>query len=215
LEYLRETGQTVADRRFEAEAELAGAKLLAVVERAQAPVTDALVVRYYEQHQRRFLVPEERELLITNRKTASQANAIIREVHGGKRFARLSERERRVRSPYLYDPRIAFDSYLERVLFTAPPHVLIGPVKFRVDYFVFEVLHVTPARQRALAQVKDQIRTALLDEQRRRAVSAFASAWTRRWTAKTDCAAGYVIVKCRQNPSLAAVSSENGFLGPR
>jgi hypothetical protein len=73
-------------------------------------------------------------------------------------------------------------------IFTAKPGVLTGPIKFRVDYFMFEVTRIEPARQRTLAEGQATIRTQLADRQRRRNLATFIAAWRRKWTAEMSCA---------------------------
>lgn len=192
--YLKATGQTAADGYLEAAAELASAKLRAVATSSAHPVTHAQVVAYYDAHRLRFAVPELREVSFTNRKSAAEADQLVRQIKPGERSAGLSLG--------LTLARRGVDAMatlpLNAAVFAAKPHVLTGPVKQGADYFVFELTRILPEVPPTLAQVQGSIESKLADEARRRALAGFAAAWRATWTAKTDCRPGYVVAKCRQ-----------------
>jgi hypothetical protein len=77
-------------------------------------------------------------------------------------------------------------------------NVLIGPLKAGVDFFVFEVTRITPARQLPLAAVRNSISKHLTETSRREALANFISAWRRRWRARTICQPGYVVQECSE-----------------
>jgi len=198
-EFQRVTGQTAADLEFEAKAELAGAKLRRAAERKQSAVTQAQVAAYYARHRASFAIPERRDLLITNRKSPAQVQAIRREVESGRRsFASVSEPAiaERPREPRREGE---IETALEKAVYAAKPHALVGPIRKKVDYFVFEVLRIRPASFQSLAQVRSRIERRLAGERRRRAVATFVEAWRKRWEARTTCSSGYVVEGCREH----------------
>jgi foldase protein PrsA len=194
--FLKSTGLTIADQQLEAKAELASSRLRQLTMDSVPEVTDAEIATYYERHSERFAMPERRTLLNTNRKSAAAAEQVKREVAAGKRFATLALPETVQLSHTLraFRPK----SHLEVVMLEAKPHVLVGPVRRRVDYFVFEVVKIVPAGHLTLAQVRATISRSLMDARRRAALVTAVHAWRTAWAARTDCRRGYVVQKCRQ-----------------
>jgi len=211
-EFLMATGQNISDIMFEAKAELASAKIRQLLARGEPAITQAQVASYFDRHRQGFLIPERRELEIIALKSAADAQTLRREVATGKSFAGIAEHQSIELSPEAYNASRGKDAVLARAIHFAPPHVLVGPVRFRgFDYYMFEVLRITPARQQTLAQVQSSIRRQLAGEQQRRTLAAFIRTWRRRWTARTDCHAGYVVPKCRQYKPPSATPPEDPY----
>jgi len=200
-ELLEATGQRVTDIAFEAKAELASSKIRQALVSKEPGILSAQIARYYTRNKPRFAIPERREIEITNRKSAAEAIKLRSEVVSGRSFAAASRREwvERASEPGRDAGRgTPKQNALERAIYTAKPNMLIGPVKQRVDYFMFEVKRIVPASYRSLAQVRGAIAKRLTAEQQRRTLAQFISAWRKKWIAKTDCHTGYVVRKCRQ-----------------
>jgi hypothetical protein len=201
-EFLQVTGQNMADVSLEAKAELAVAKLREMLASREPPITPAQVSSYYAQHRQSFTIPERRELNIVAYGTRAAAQAIRLRVEAGKSFASMSEHQSIELPAIAYSHTRGTDAVLARAIHLARPHVLVGPVRFyRVayyDYYMLEVLGVTPARQRTLAEVQGTIARRLAAEQQPRTLAAFIASWRSRWMSRTDCSPGYVIQKCRQ-----------------
>jgi foldase protein PrsA len=196
-QFLKSTGQSVADVELQARSELARAKLRGMLDRSAGRPTRAQIAFYYARNRGRFHVPVRREARFTNRKTRAAAEKLKREVEAGKSLT--SPAQRRVGELFAGAgaPPSQRNDY-ERAIFAAPPHRVAGPFHIHADYFLYEVAKVIPATTRTLRQVEGQIRKQLLDERRRQTLGAFIKAWRARWTARTDCAPGYVVQKCRQ-----------------
>ena len=196
-DFLEATGQTAADLQHEAKAELAAQRLHDVTVERVSAASRAEIVAYYKRHRERFTIPERRELMNTNRKSAAAALQAKREVAAGKSFASLAffpETVSLSRTLRAFRPR----SHLEVVMLNAPRHVLIGPVRRRVDYFIFEVEKIIPGRHLSLGEVQAKIKRTLMNAGRHKALVDAVARWRTVWTAKTDCSRGYVVQKCRQ-----------------
>jgi hypothetical protein len=192
--FLDATGETSADMELEAKAELASARLEQRAKASAPPATMAAVAAYYTRHASEFTVPELREVLITNRKSAAAGDEVIREIQSGRSAAAHLQREVFVWPSSVDNPYKS----LERSIHAATLHALTGPVKQRNDFFVFEVRRIVPSTRRTLPQVAGEIRRRLTREARRRALAAFVAAWRAKWIVKTSCRAGYVVQKCSQ-----------------
>ena len=196
--FFQATGETVADLRVEAQAQIAATKLRRKAESEVRRVTRTQAAAYYRRHRQRFYVEEQREVLTTNRKTYAEAAKVRREAEAGKR----TNLEVEVR-PLPRNPREGNREALENAMRKAVPNTIAGPVKQLAvgtvyDYFVFELKRVIPASYRPFAQVARELAAHLQSERRKRALRRFAQALRARWLARTDCRAGYVVQKCRQ-----------------
>jgi len=207
-EFLKTTGQTVSDIMFEAKAELASSGIRQAVASKEAKVTQAQIAEYYSQHKQHFAVQEERELEITNTKSETQANKLKREVESGRSFADMSGRVT------LERPRageVGEKYALVRAVFSTKLNVLVGPIKRRVDYYLFEVKRIIPGREQTLAEVQDSIEKQLATEKQRRTLGKLTKALKAKWTARTDCHPGYVVQKCKQYKAPSTTSPEDLF----
>jgi hypothetical protein len=199
--FLKISGETQADLMSEADAEVASEKLYRIVTGQAAPVTESQIAAYYHSHKASFAVPEQRVMLITDRKSARLVDQIMSEVRAGRSFATIAHREvRPVPSPDSAAGRVT----IEAAIRVAHPHVLTGPVKQHAekavyDYFVFLITHVEPATFRPLSQVHDEIGQELSADAERLALARFMRTWQDEWTAVTACEAGYVVSPCRQH----------------
>ena len=212
-EYLKQTGQTSADLALEARNALASAKLRQALLVKQPSVTDAEVASYYHLHLHSFMVPERRDVKITNRKSVGAVEELKREVQRGRAFAGVAQSASIERNPNADlggTPDVDARLPIEQAIFHARPYVLTGPIRGRVDYFLFEVTKIHPAAQYSLAQVSHTIRSELNSERRARALAVFSAAWSRRWRGETTCQPGYVVAKCRQYKGNPGVTSLEG-----
>jgi foldase protein PrsA len=201
-EFLQATGQTEADVRLAVEAELASSRLSQMVVKGERRITPAQIARYYRENFQRFQVlPEERFFdILEHLKSKAAVGKVKREVASGKSFARMTLHESLVR-PRSFAAVGANQRPIERAVFSTRPGVLGGPVKFDNLDTLFEVTRIVPATRQTLAQAEASIKRWLATEQHRRVLAGFVRSWRRRWTARTDCRAGYVVQKCRQYPT--------------
>jgi len=202
-EFLEATGQSTSNVTFEAEAELASAKIRQMLAGREPAITEAQVASYYNRHKENFLIPEHRTLNIVAFLPKVKAEAFKRNVEAGRRrFTSLAARQTVELTPRAYALSRGRDANLARAIHFACPNVLSGPVTvYRIgykDYYLFEVKRIVPAKQRTLAQVQGSIRQQLTAERQRRTLTAFIRAWRQKWIARTNCSPGYVVQKCRQ-----------------
>lgn len=207
-EFLKQTGQTVANLMLEAKAELVASRLRQMLTSNEPPVAHAQVVAYYNAHRPLFVLPERRQLEATNRKHEAEADALKQEVMSGKRsFASVAPLRDTTERP----KKLLADDKLEQAIYSAKLNVLVGPVKQRVDYYLLEVTQIIAPRQQSLAEVEGSIAKQLAAEQQKARLAAFISAWRSRWIARTDCSPGYVVQKCRQYAGVRAPEGPVAF----
>lgn len=194
-EFLKATGQTVAELELQAKAELAQAKLHQLAIASAPAVTQAQIAAYYAAHRSSFLVPERREARFTNRKTRPEIMQLKREIEAGRSIT--SPAQRKVGELFT-SARVPPGDPYEQAIDSGKLHRVAGPFKLGADEWLYEVVKIIPGRQRTLAEVAGSIGRRLTSERTNAAVAAFTSAWTSRWTAMTDCTAGHVVSGCRQ-----------------
>jgi parvulin-like peptidyl-prolyl isomerase len=213
-EFQKSSGQTAADLMLETQVELDSQRLHELIGRETPPVTQAQVASYYQGNRQRFRIPERREILITNRKTIPEGIALKRESEAKHDFAGIAEVQL-VEPNHYPNPKHNIDAIeaapLEDAVFSAKPGVLTGPIRLRVDYQIFEVRRIIPARYPTLAQVQGTIEQQLSSEQQQRTLAEFVRTWRTKWIASTSCQPGFVISKCRQHGDIAATLREDPY----
>jgi hypothetical protein len=198
-DFLKGAGETDSDRRLEGEMELASEKLSKRMTAHVPTPTEAQVAKYYDAHKQQFMIAETREVEITNRKHASEIQRLRAEVERKHDLAARSETWTLTRPAQSAERKVpAFERTLNDAIFGASQNALIGPVKQRVDYFLFRVKKIVPARYRPLSTVGAAIRQRLADGRRRADLAEFVRAWRTAWIARTSCRPGYVVQKCRE-----------------
>jgi foldase protein PrsA len=177
---------------------------------ASGKVTTAAIARFYRENKSRFGVPEKRDVRIVLSKTAAQANAALRRIRAGESFASVA------RSVSI-DPTSRADggllkevvkgeeeAALSQAIFAARAHVLGGPVKTPFGYYVYEVQAIVPGSQQSLAQATPTIKRELQSSEQQRRFESFKQGYQKRWKARTECRAGYVVSQCRQYKATAS-----------
>lgn len=195
-EYLKPTGETVADLKLQARAQLALARLRATALAGVPAVSKNQVAAYYTHHRQSFVIPERREARFRNWKTRASALKVKREVEAGKSLT--SPQQRKVGELFT-GARVPPTNEYERAIDSGKLHKVAGPFSIGNDYWLYEVAKIIPARAQALARVAHSIARQLTNQRRREAVAAFVKTWTADWSARTDCRAGYVVQGCRQD----------------
>jgi foldase protein PrsA len=86
---------------------------------------------------------------------------------------------------------------LDSAIFSAGTHVLSGPVKTPFGYYVFEVKSTKPGSKQTLAQAQTSIRQQLIATGQQAALTKFVKDFKAKWTGKTECRAGYMVMDCK------------------
>jgi foldase protein PrsA len=149
-------------------------------------------------------VPEHRDLEIILTKTEAQAKSAKKEVESGKSFASVAKK-------VSIDPtskgnggllpgvvKGQEEKALDEAAFKANPGVLEGPVKTPFGVYVFRVKKATPGSSQSLKQSEATIKAQLIATKQQSALSNFVKKFKSKWTAKTDCRAGFVVMDCKQ-----------------
>jgi hypothetical protein len=205
-QFLKPTGETAEDLKLQARAQLAKAKLRATAITGLPAPIKAQIAAYYAQHKTSFVVPEHREARFANTKSRAATLKLKREVQAGKSLT--SPAQRKVGELFT-GATVPPQNEYEAAIDSAKPHTVAGPFKIGNDYWLYEVVEVTPARQKTLAEVSTAVAHKLISERRHKAEAAFVKEWTAHWSAQTDCSSAYVVQGCKQRPG--SVSGAQGL----
>jgi foldase protein PrsA len=85
---------------------------------------------------------------------------------------------------------------LDADIFGASEGQVIGPVKTKEGYVVFEVEKSTPEKVQTLSEVEAQIQSTLEQRAEQEYFTAFVANFNSKWTARTFCASGYETERC-------------------
>jgi foldase protein PrsA len=202
--FIANSGQTVSDLLLRVKGNLLAQKIQQKIVKAKSNVSQAQVAKYYNEHKQRFEVPEKRAVNIILTKTESAAKKAKAEVSSGKSFASVAKSVSidpvsKLKGGLL--PEVIKgqqEQALSEAIFSAKPNVLGGPVKTPFGFYIFEVKGATPGSVQPLAQAQSSVKSQLVATQQQSALSSFVKNFKKKWTAKTDCRAGFVVQDCKQ-----------------
>jgi hypothetical protein len=162
-----------------------------------AMISRSRVRRYYDESRRQFTIPESRDLAIVEASSLSAMQNARRALMAGvppqvvaKRFSEGPYDAGGLKMHYVKQPG---REALDRAIFSAAPHVVVGPLRL-YWYYVFEVLKVHPARRQRLVDVEKKIRLTLAKRERAAKLDARLA---QNWSPQTVCQPGYLVAGCR------------------
>jgi foldase protein PrsA len=202
--FLATSGQTVSDLLLRVKLNLLSSKIQQKIAKGKGTPSKAEIAKYYKENQSRYGTPEKRAVEIILTKTEAAAKSAKKEVESGKSFASVAKKvsiDPTSKASGGLLPGVVKgqeEKSLDAAIFSAKPNVLSGPVKTPFGYYVFEVKSSTPGSQQTLAQVEPAIKQQLTATQQQTALSTFVKNFKKKWKAKTDCRAGYVVADCKQ-----------------
>jgi foldase protein PrsA len=192
-ESLKAIAHTPGDLELEIRSELAEDKIRKRLIAQEPKITPSEVAAYYHRHIANYHIPERRYFDIgENFSSAAEARSKRKAVGAGEESIHESL-PRKPFTDYNGEKRIIYEA-----IFKAKPHVVSAPIRLNDLYFLIDVTRITRPYVQSLAQVRRAIDEKLTSVRRRRTLATFIAAWRRRWTARTDCNAAYVVPKCRQ-----------------
>lgn len=200
--FLASSGQTVSDLLLRVKLNLLSSKIQQKIVKSQSHVTQAQVTKYYNEHQSRFGVPETRSVRIILVKNEAAAKKAKQEIESGKSFATVAKSVSidpltKANGGLLPEVRKGQEEKgLDTAIFSASKNVLLGPVKTPFGYYIFEVKSVTPGSQQTLAQAQASVKAQLIATQQQAALAKFVKEFKKKWTSKTECRSGYVVMDC-------------------
>jgi len=166
--YLKSSGQTLQDLRFQYRVETLYLKL---VKKYEKPITKASIASYYAAHKSTFGTPESRDLHLVRTKTQAQAQAALNALKSGQSWTAVAK-------SYSSDPTAKTnggtlsgitsgeeESAVNTAIFGNPVGKLVGPIKGIFGWYVLENTKITPAVTESLAQATKTIKADLTQTQ--------------------------------------------------
>jgi hypothetical protein len=198
---LRQTGETQAQAQLAVSAEISAERLRQKILRSVPRPGRAAILSYYRSHLSRYRVPGERFFNLAERidgpaelASARRAMAEGHKIRGAPYEAEFNESL----SQDLVAKSVGDKKVVVKAIFSTPPGVVAGPFKFFGHKAIFKVDRVVAGYLKPLSQVSGQIAARLRTEAVARARAKFADGWRSKWTARTECASGYVVPGCRE-----------------
>ena len=216
--YLKDSKQSVALMKYEIKLGKLTDGLFAKAASHDHPISAGEVAAFYAQHKASFAIPAGRRVRIVRTSTEASAQRALGELRSGRSFATVAKELSAIGQPITakngevkdLKPHVYEEKPLNDAIFNAKHNRIYGPLKITAThktipsetnsgFFIFEVKGTVAGHQIPLSQVKVSIAKQLAAQQKQRHLAAFVIAFRRRWTAQTDCRAGYVLVNnCRQ-----------------
>jgi hypothetical protein len=187
----------VADRKLEAAGRLAATKIRIHLEAATPKVTWAEIGQYYKRHVKQFVRRELREFYIEEDLT-NEEEAVRRRGELERGTASISTSGTHLYESLTRPVNLRSAGRMEQVIFSGKPRAILGPVLGDSVYYLMQVTRVVPAHVETLADERQAIKDELETAHWQQTLARFITAWRRKWTAKTDCSAGYIVQRCRQ-----------------
>ncbi len=183
---------------------LLSSKIQQKIVKQKSKVTQAEIEKYYKNNPKRFGMPEKRNLLIILTKTEDagqegQAGNRIGQELCERRQARLDRPDEQVKrrqapgrgqGPGGEDRSTRRSSRPRRACSAARSRPRSATTSSRSQT-------ITPGSQQTLKQAEGSIKSQLTATQQQAALSKFVKDFKKKWMAKTDCRAGYVVADCK------------------
>jgi foldase protein PrsA len=204
--FLKNSGMTLGDAQFQVRFNTVYTKLREKAVKNAAKVTPKDIQAFYNKNRARFATPLTRDLRVVLTRTKAKADQAKAALQGGRSWSSVAKQ-------FSIDPASkaqggvlsgiakgqqekAFDD----AIFSAPKGKLSGPVKTQFGYYVFQVQKTTPASQQSLKQATPAIRQQLDAQNKQKADDEFNQSLRKKWKARTNCRAGFVMSQCKNAP---------------
>lgn len=200
--FLKESGSTEADIRFQLEVEQLQQKLVAKITKGKDKVTDQQIAAYYNKNKEQFATPETRDLLVILTKTkeqAERAKAALKDnswARVAKRYS-IDEASKDQGGKLQGVTRGQQEKALDEAVFKAKKDVTGGPIKTQFGYYVYRVTKITKKDQQSLKEATPTIKSLLASQNQQKALDEFVKNYRKKWKERTNCKEGYVIQDCK------------------
>jgi len=202
----KQAGFTLAQAREQARIIVLSQELQKAVIPTNAPtVSEELVRNFYEANKSQFAQPETRdvrEIVNKDKAKVEQAKRILEHDDSPaswKKVAAKYSTDKATKSNGGLRQGVAqgqSEPALDQQISSAPTGQLVGPFQGKAGWYLIEVQKVTPASVTPLSKLESQIRQQLAQGEQQEVASAAQKSITDKWTARTFCAAGYLVQQC-------------------
>ena len=220
-DFLKQSGMTLADAKFQVRFNTVYRKLREKAVKGADKVTDAAVKKFYDENKARFATPATRDLRVVLTKTEARANEARQALESGQSWTSVAKRysidqaSKDQGGSLLGIAKGTQEKAFDTAIFEAEKGKLTGPVKTQFGYYVFQVQKVVAAKQQSLKEATPAIKQQLDAQNKQEADDEFNTALRKKWKARTNCADAYVMAQCKNAPKAKTSTAPAGQQVPQ
>jgi foldase protein PrsA len=205
--FLKQSGMTLADAKFQVRFNTIYTKLRQKAVNNADKVTPAAIAAFYKKNKARFATPATRDLRVVLTKTEAKANQAKQALQSGQSWGSVAKRysidqaSKDQGGSLLGIAKGTQEKAFDEAIFSAKKGQLTGPVRTQFGFYVFQVQKIVPAKQQSLKDATPAIKQQIDAQNKQKADDAFNTALRKKWKAKTNCADAYVMAQCKNAPT--------------
>jgi foldase protein PrsA len=198
--YLKSSGETEADVKFQIRVNAIYAKLL---KRHEKTITAAAITAYYNAHKSSFGTQATADIHLVRTTSQAKAQAALNDLKSGQSWDAVAKQ-------YSEDATAKTDggvltgvtngqeeSAVNKVIFSSPVNKLEGPIHGVFGWYVLEVTQLTKAVQESLAKATPTVKTDLTTVAQTKAEAIVSAQSKKLWLHLTTCRAPhYLVTSC-------------------
>jgi foldase protein PrsA len=216
--FLATSGQSVSDLLLRVKLNMLSSKIQQKVVKNKAKPTQAQIEKYYKEHASQFGTAEKRSVQLLIVKSEAEAAKAKKEIESGKSFVSVAQAvtsgpQRGKAGQVTVVEKGQETKALDERIFSSPVGTLGGPVKTPFGYYIYKVVSITKGTVKTLAQSQAAIKQQLTATQQQAALTSFVAAFKKKWTAKTECREGFVVMDCKSYKAPKGASGASGATG--
>jgi parvulin-like peptidyl-prolyl isomerase len=220
-DFLKQSGMTLADAKFQVRFNTVYRKLREKAVKNAEKVTDEGIKNFYAKNKARFATPATRDLRVVLTKTEARANEAKQALENGQSWTTVAKRysidqaSKNQGGSLLGIAKGTQEKSFDTAIFSAAKGKLTGPVKTQFGFYVFQVQKITAAKQQTLKEATPAIKQQLDAQNKQEADDKFNTALRKKWKARTNCADAYVMAQCKNAPKAKTSTAPAGQQVPQ
>jgi len=214
--FLKQSGMTVADARFQVAFNTVYIKLREKAIKTADKVTDKAVAEFYKKNKARFAQPETRDIRVVLTKDKAKADQAYKALEDGDTWTAVAKKysidqaSKGQGGSLLGIAKGSQEKAFDDALFSAQKGKLTGPVKVQFGYYVFQVQKITAAKQQTLKEASPAIKQELQTQNQKEADDKFNKDLRAKWKERTNCREGFVMDQCKNAPKPKTTAAPAG-----
>ncbi len=198
--YLKDSGETVNDVKFQIQVNTLFDKLLKKYEK---PVNAAAVKQYYGGHKSSFGTAESLDLNLVRTTSQAKAQSALDALNSGQSWDSVAKTYAEDASAKKNGGALTGvtaneeEAAVNKAIFAAKADQLVGPIHGIFGWYVAEVSKITPATSESLAKATPTIKSELTSQEQTSATTKVNNLVKKNWLSKTDCRSLYSVSDCK------------------
>ncbi len=198
--YLKDSGETVNDVKFQIQVNTLFDKLLKKYEK---PVNAAAIKTYYDGHKSSFGTAESLDLNLVRTTSQAKAQSALDALKSGQSWDTVAKTYAEDAAAKKNGGAVTGvtaneeEAAVNKAIFAAKADQLLGPIHGIFGWYVAEVSKITPATSESLAKATPAIKSALNSQEQTSAQTKVNNLVKKNWLSKTDCRSLYSASECK------------------